>query len=108
MSAAKQAPVVMDDDRIRCPVHGIPDCSPLLNGCSIPNQLIAWRERAVVALESECAALAAALGRWTHDFAPDETLPGRCAVNHGLCGRVEVSWVHRTPARVRAELEGQA
>lgn len=26
-------------DIIRCPVHGIPDCSPLLNGCSIPNRL---------------------------------------------------------------------
>lgn len=24
---------------IRCPVHGIPDCSPLLNGCSVPNLL---------------------------------------------------------------------
>jgi hypothetical protein len=23
----------------RCPVHGIPDCSPILNGCSIPNQM---------------------------------------------------------------------
>lgn len=23
---------------LRCPVHGIPDCSPLLNGCSLPNE----------------------------------------------------------------------
>ena len=22
-----------------CPRHGIPDCSPLLNGCSLPNML---------------------------------------------------------------------
>lgn len=26
----------------RCPVHGMTDCSPLLNGCSIPNQAVAW------------------------------------------------------------------
>jgi hypothetical protein len=26
----------------RCPVHGMTDCSPLLNGCSIPNQAAAW------------------------------------------------------------------
>jgi hypothetical protein len=25
--------------RIVCPVHKIPDCSPLLNGCSVPNWL---------------------------------------------------------------------
>lgn len=24
-------------DRIVCPVHGIPDCSPLLNGCNRVN-----------------------------------------------------------------------
>ena len=24
---------------IRCPVHGVPDCSPLLNGCTIPVRL---------------------------------------------------------------------
>ncbi len=24
---------------LRCPVHGIPDCSPILNGCSLPNRL---------------------------------------------------------------------
>lgn len=28
-----------------CPVHGIPDCSPLLNGCVIPNRIAAaWAE----------------------------------------------------------------
>lgn len=26
-------------DVIRCPVHGIPDCSPMLNGCTIPSRL---------------------------------------------------------------------
>jgi hypothetical protein len=41
---ADQPPVEV----IRCPVHGIPDCSPLLNGCSIPNQLAAlWRANQV-------------------------------------------------------------
>lgn len=29
----------------RCPVHYIPDCSPLLNGCSIPNQMAAIYKR---------------------------------------------------------------
>jgi hypothetical protein len=24
---------------LRCPVHGIPDCSPLLNGCALVNAL---------------------------------------------------------------------
>lgn len=28
---------------IRCPVHGIPDCSPLLNGCSIPTTTVQGR-----------------------------------------------------------------
>lgn len=36
----------MDDERIVCPVHGMPDCSPLLNGCSRVNQLWAEREAA--------------------------------------------------------------
>lgn len=31
-----------DAPRIICPVHGIPDCSPLLNGCSIPNFIRRW------------------------------------------------------------------
>ena len=26
-------PLSLRDERIVCPVHGIPDCSPLLNGC---------------------------------------------------------------------------
>jgi hypothetical protein len=30
-------------DRLRCPIHGIPDCSPLLNGCSLV--IRATRER---------------------------------------------------------------
>lgn len=29
----------MGKDYFKCPVHGLPDCSPLLNGCSIPIQL---------------------------------------------------------------------
>jgi hypothetical protein len=29
--------------RIVCPVHGIPDCSPLLNGCSVPRYIAEWR-----------------------------------------------------------------
>lgn len=27
------------DWRPRCPMHNMPDCSPLLNGCNIPNNL---------------------------------------------------------------------
>lgn len=34
---------------LKCPVHNMTDCSPLLNGCSIPNHLakayLAGRER---------------------------------------------------------------
>ena len=31
--------------RYRCPVHDIPDCSALLNGCNIPNLLrTAWND----------------------------------------------------------------
>lgn len=29
--------------RVVCPVHGIPDCGPLLNGCSIPRHIAEWR-----------------------------------------------------------------
>ena len=38
-------PITSDDggnppvEMIRCPVHGVPDCSPLLNGCTIPVRL---------------------------------------------------------------------
>jgi hypothetical protein len=28
--------VTADEAVTRCPIHGIPDCSPLLNGCSMP------------------------------------------------------------------------
>jgi hypothetical protein len=35
------------DAVLRCPVHGIPDCSPLLNGCSIPNRIAAEVARRV-------------------------------------------------------------
>jgi hypothetical protein len=28
-------------DVIRCPTHGVPDCSPLLDGCSLPSRLAA-------------------------------------------------------------------
>ena len=31
-------------ERITCPVHGIPDCSPLLNGCSLPAHLFRHRD----------------------------------------------------------------
>lgn len=31
---------------IRCPVHDMPDCSPILNGCSIPNTLYKRFEKA--------------------------------------------------------------
>lgn len=32
----------IEEHPFRCPVHGMTDCSPLLNGCSIPNQVAAW------------------------------------------------------------------
>lgn len=32
--AEKEGKPVLPTLRQRCPVHGIPDCSPLLNGCS--------------------------------------------------------------------------
>ena len=38
--------VVADEilgERIVCPVHGIPDCSALLNGCSRPSLLDGYR-----------------------------------------------------------------
>lgn len=38
-------------DLIRCPVHNMPDCSPLLNGCSIPNKLAAAWEAGRATLE---------------------------------------------------------
>ncbi len=33
------------DAAIRCPVHGMTDCSPLLSGCSLVNEL--WSLRRV-------------------------------------------------------------
>jgi hypothetical protein len=66
----------------------------------------------VAALEAECAALADALGARTHEFAPGT--PGEprwCAAEDGDCllagGLTADHPVHRTPAVVRAELEGQ-
>lgn len=26
--------------RVFCPLHGMPDCSPLLNGCGLPTQIV--------------------------------------------------------------------
>lgn len=34
-----QKPYDMMKEAVRCPVHGIPDCSPLLNACSLPSHL---------------------------------------------------------------------
>lgn len=33
------AAVLEAEGHLRCPIHGIPDCSPLLNGCSVPNYI---------------------------------------------------------------------
>lgn len=41
--AADRAVTVFRDQRIRCPIHDLPDCSPLLNGCSLVNQIYTWR-----------------------------------------------------------------
>ena len=71
-----------------------------------------YRVRAA-GLERECAALAAALGQHAHDFVPDPSaLTPHC---HDRIGEDEDGWgicaysaddpIHRTPARVRAELE---
>jgi hypothetical protein len=40
-----RAAEVLAVEVLRCPVHSIPDCSPLLNGCSIPNWLATAYER---------------------------------------------------------------
>jgi hypothetical protein len=42
--------IQLQTEDILCPVHKIPDCSPLLNGCSIPN-VIADRIRRKVTVE---------------------------------------------------------
>jgi hypothetical protein len=39
----------------RCPIHNMPDCSPLLNGCSIPNQ-VAARVDATLAIHARVTA----------------------------------------------------
>lgn len=39
-------------ERIQCPVHGIPDCSPLLNGCSLVLRLTAYRAHILAAVSS--------------------------------------------------------
>lgn len=44
-------------DPLRCPVHGIPDCSPLLNGCPV----IAWAHREMAGVSAERDELAARL-----------------------------------------------
>jgi hypothetical protein len=48
----------------RCPIHDMPDCSPLLNGCSIPTEVAervaaAGAERYAAALADAQAAIKA-------------------------------------------------
>lgn len=38
-------------DRIICPVHGMPDCSPLLNGCTV----VTWAHNLVAEAKSQAA-----------------------------------------------------
>lgn len=40
----EQRAVEIKGRQIVCPVHHMPDCSPLLNGCSLPNHLDEQRE----------------------------------------------------------------
>jgi hypothetical protein len=47
------------------------------------------------------SALADALGALTHEFEPAEYYPTRCDV----CTKIRAAPAHRTPGRVRAELE---
>ncbi len=67
---------------------------------------------AAVALEQECAALAAALDVTRHDFVPDADLADRCGatfppgLDRAWCGRPADAHLHRTAARVRADLHG--
>ena len=52
--------IQLQDQDIRCPVHKITDCSPLLNGCSIP-EIIAERIQRRVQTEVAIAVAAS----WT-------------------------------------------
>lgn len=78
----------------------------------------AERDRArqiALALECEVAALTDALGHpaLTHEFTPHPDGAGWCMAepprwHQEICGLKQDHPAHRTPARVRAELEGQA
>ena len=46
---------------VECPVHGMRDCSPLLNGCSWPSTLKTQEERAVEAAREHYGPILAAL-----------------------------------------------
>jgi hypothetical protein len=39
MSMTDDYPTIREALRVPCPTHRIPDCSPLLNGCSWPSTL---------------------------------------------------------------------
>jgi hypothetical protein len=68
-------------------------------------ELLAERNQA----RREAAALADALMALTHDFEPiedsDSKRCGYIGSPHGWCAQFAADPVHRTPARVRAELE---
>jgi hypothetical protein len=51
---------------VRCPVHHIPDCSPLLNGCSIPARLAAAYQRGLASAPRYCASCGTAPCRYDH------------------------------------------
>ena len=70
---------------VECPVHGMRDCSPLLNGCSWPSTLKTQEERAVEAarehyqpLVDEADEMVVAFEGCMHRMTEDEPVCGVC------------------------------
>lgn len=79
----------------------------LCRGCADAPEDEIERLRAIaVSLESECAALTDALTETTHEYRSTQA-SAHCVVrlSSGPCFRADGHPIHRTPARVRAELE---
>lgn len=85
--------------------------APILTYCELETALAEAR-RFAVALESEVAALTDALAAMTHEHEPAGRLSTEGPVHViklpicARCGLAADAHLHRTPARVRAELEG--
>lgn len=72
---------MVDNHPVRCPVHGIPDCSVMLNGCNLPNQILAQIRvgiRAERAREDRAdTAVREVVTAWTRNPAVAGTIRGR-------------------------------